>query len=535
MHIAIYARKSKLTEKGESIKNQIESCKAYISLNYPENEITVYADEGYSGGNTNRPNFNILREKIKQNDIDILISYKLDRISRSISDFSDFVSMLDRHKTAYISVKEQFDTSSPMGRAMMYIIAVFAQLERETIAERITDNLTGLAATGRYLAGKAPVGFSKKQIKYIDENGAVKKYNILEENAEESAVVRLIFQKYGEFKSIEALKKYLALKGIKSRSGKPYSSMGIRRILTHPDYMSADEAAFNYFRQKGSNILSKIEDFDSSHGIAVLRRYGNAESKWLVSVGCHNWLISSQSWIKTQNILSRRTPLQSRPKSSYSLFSAILKCKSCKSPLRAMGKKKNGIFYYCCVQKEKGLCKSLNIRGDLTDRLAFEKIHKLLFNKKIFDEMLKKEIEKNKHNKIKNKPCGKDKEDTDDALAKIINEKEKLISDLVLKLSQIQENSVLQYIQKEIKSLDIEITELKKAKKPDSDIYNIFNAMPLDIDIYKSSEFDFFGFFLKTKKINELSKHLKKIILYAEASKNNNLTEIHITLGRTNK
>ena len=155
----IYSRKSKFTGKGESIENQIELCKRYINLNFGEEEILIYEDEGFSGGNLDRPNFRkMIRDSYTMNFTAIVV-YRLDRISRNIGDFAKLIEDLGSRNISFISIKEQFDTSSPMGRAMMYIASVFSQLERETIAERIRDNMHELAKTGRWLGGITPTGY----------------------------------------------------------------------------------------------------------------------------------------------------------------------------------------------------------------------------------------------------------------------------------------------------------------------------------------------------------------------------------------
>ena len=158
--IAIYSRKSKFTNKGDSVGNQIEIAKEYIQLHFPEDiydvEITIYEDEGFSGGNFNRPEFKKFLEEERSYPFDVLICYRLDRISRNITDFSNLINELNSLETNFVSIKEQFDTKTPMGRAMMYIASVFAQLEREVAAERIKDNLLELAKTGIWLGGDAP-------------------------------------------------------------------------------------------------------------------------------------------------------------------------------------------------------------------------------------------------------------------------------------------------------------------------------------------------------------------------------------------
>lgn len=127
----------------------------YIKEHYPETEydveIVIFEDDGFSGGNIERPKFLefLIEERMKP--FDVLICYRLDRISRNIADFSNLMNEITKLGTSFVSIKEQFDTKTPMGRAMMYIASVFAQLEREVIAERIRDNMIELAKTGRWL------------------------------------------------------------------------------------------------------------------------------------------------------------------------------------------------------------------------------------------------------------------------------------------------------------------------------------------------------------------------------------------------
>jgi site-specific DNA recombinase len=155
----IYGRKSKLTGKGESIHNQIEACKKKLQLTFNdidlEKDVIIYdEDEGYTGYNTNRPGFQKMLKDIKEHKIDTVVFYKLDRISRNVSDFSNLVNEFDKYNISFLSATESIENVTPSGRAMMFMISVFAQLERDTIAERIRDNMIELAKTGRWLRWK---------------------------------------------------------------------------------------------------------------------------------------------------------------------------------------------------------------------------------------------------------------------------------------------------------------------------------------------------------------------------------------------
>ena len=129
MIFGIYCRKSVLNEKSESIEVQIQLCREYIySRIDAQAEIRIYADEGFSGKNTYRPMLMRLIEDIKERKVDYVVCYRLDRISRSVSDFSALIELMNRNGVSFICIKEEFDTSRPMGKAMMYMASVFSQL-----------------------------------------------------------------------------------------------------------------------------------------------------------------------------------------------------------------------------------------------------------------------------------------------------------------------------------------------------------------------------------------------------------------------
>lgn len=210
LRVAIYSRKSKFTGKGESIANQIEECKKYClyMLHKAEENIafTVYEDEGYSGKDLERPAMKKLLGELAQ--YDFFVCYRLDRVSRSVSDFSNFIKKLERADVEFISVSESFDTTKPMGRAMMNITSAFAELERDTITERIVDNMTALAKTGRWLGGTTPLGFESEKI-HFERQGKARSYFKLTEKPKELDTVRQIYKKYLELGSLTKLSGFL--------------------------------------------------------------------------------------------------------------------------------------------------------------------------------------------------------------------------------------------------------------------------------------------------------------------------------------
>lgn len=135
MKIAIYSYKSVFSEKNESIENQIQLCAEYINTLYSisKNDILVYQDEGCSGGNTNRPMFKKLLEYANNKVFDYLVCYRLDRISRNASDFSNLIEHLNKLNIDFVSIKKQFYTSTPMVRAMLYISSALHNLREKLL------------------------------------------------------------------------------------------------------------------------------------------------------------------------------------------------------------------------------------------------------------------------------------------------------------------------------------------------------------------------------------------------------------------
>ena len=325
LRIAIYSRKSKYSENGDSIGNQIELAKEYIKKNYPEEEyeleIVIFEDEGFSGRNIDRPKFQEFLEKERERPFDILISYRLDRISRNIADFSSLMNELNKLNTSFISIKEQFDTTTPMGRAMMYIASVFAQLEREVIAERIRDNMLELAKTGRWLGGDTPLGFDSERFEIAQITEENIDTNILEKknkkacklkiNEEEKQKVQLIFKKYLEIKSLAGLEHYLLKNKIFTRKGKEFRKFSLRNILTNPVYSKNDDAILQYFRNKCQNIYAEQdgrEKFDGKYGIIAYNKTDNNKkdrpiSEWIIAVGLHKGYVIGKEWVQLQELL----------------------------------------------------------------------------------------------------------------------------------------------------------------------------------------------------------------------------------------
>lgn len=392
MNIAIYSRKSKYSEKGESIDNQIQYCKSYAEMhlsNIPDKQYIIYEDEGFSAATSVRPQFQKLLSDIRNQKIQLLMCYRLDRITRKVADFSSTLELLEQMGVGFISATENFDTSTPIGKAMIYIASVFAQLERETTAERVRDNMLALSRTGRWLGGLTPLGYSSKELIYLDEEFRERKLYQLIPKEKELETVTLLFHKYLEFKSLSGVENYCLLNGIKSRKGKYFNKSSLAQILANPTYCIGDIDSFNYFSSLGCSITCSKDSFDGTKGILCYNRTSQQTKslrkkrpfdEWIIALGKHKGIISGAVYTEVQQYLKKNREKASPRKdtSAYALVSGKIRCGQCGSRLRIKNVRKgNGIVYYSYSCETKILskqkqCTSANINGRLFDGRLME-------------------------------------------------------------------------------------------------------------------------------------------------------------------
>lgn len=397
--VAIYSRKSKFTGKGESIESQVQACKDYIKMKYPdikEEDIIIYEDEGYSGGNTNRPQFQKMVAECKENNIQVIVCYKLDRISRSTSDYVKLYDELKNYRVEIKSVNEQNITDDSMGNAMRQITMVFAELERATIAERIRDNMLYLARDGRWLGGNTPTGYkSAETVGSISFDGRKRKAHMLEIVEDEAAVIRLIFSKYLEYKSLTQTETYLIQNDILTKQEKSFTRFAIKNILRNPVYLIADEQAWDYFTAEEAVIYSEKEKFDGVHGMMAYNKTNQQTGRanvindikdWIIAVGKHKGLISGSDWVEAQKLLNQnKSKAYRKPRSNVALLSGLLFCGNCGSFMRpklTQRRNKDGelVYDYLCELKEKSKSQKCNMKrpnGNEIDRIVCEEVQKI--------------------------------------------------------------------------------------------------------------------------------------------------------------
>lgn len=323
---AIYARQSIEKKDSISIETQIEYAKKELF----DEPYEVYVDRGYSGKNTKRPAFEKMMEQVEAGNIEKVAVYRLDRISRSIVDFSDFIGRLEEHHTSFISATEKFDTSTPVGRAMLYIVVVFAQLERETIAERVRDNYYNRIKNGAWGGGPAAYGFDL--VKTI-QNG--KKATIYQPN-EKLEVVKKIFARYEEpFTSLADIQKYLTEQGIKTTKGANFDNSKLSSILKNPAYVKADTNIYHYYKSKGAVVVNPVEEFDGKHGCFLAGKRDAAERKYkdvtnhVLALAPHEGIIDSDTFLYCQGKLSNNQQIKNTFKGKHTWLTGLVKCGYC--------------------------------------------------------------------------------------------------------------------------------------------------------------------------------------------------------------
>ncbi|AQR95515.1 recombinase family protein [Clostridium saccharoperbutylacetonicum] len=459
MNIAIYSRKSVFTGKGESVENQIELCKNYCEnyLKDKDFEYIIYEDEGFSGKNTNRPRFKELLEDIKSKKIDILICYRLDRISRNVADFSTTLELLQSNNCDFISIKEQFDTSTPMGRAMIYIASVFAQLERETIAERVKDNMVQMAKLGKWLGGQLPLGFESKKVNYMNEEMKEKYFSKLIPINEELDIVKFIYDTYLLKNSIREVTKELNLKNYKSKNGGNFDLMQVKRVLRNPLYVQSNENTHKYLNNINYNVFGN----PNGNGYLTYNKKTDKDNL-IVAVAAHKGIISSTDWLFIQSKLDSnrdKSSSKSGTGNSNTLFSTILKCGKCGASMviKYNSKNKDGknYIYYVCSNKEKkygeNKCDCPNLRSDIIDEKIINKIK--AYNKDVILEAYNRKIDELASLSSKNLISN---------LKLQLSKTESQARNLVSKISDTLDEVTSELLMEELKSLGNKITLLKE-------------------------------------------------------------------------
>ena len=465
---AIYVRQSKDKKDSLSIEGQIERCR--LECSHPTTAL-VYEDRGFSGKNTARPGFQKMQQDVKEGKISKIIVYRLDRLSRSILDFGQFWNVLDQNQVDFVSVNEKFDTGTPMGRAMIYIIMVFAQLERETIAERVTDNYYTRIKRGNWPGGPAPYGM--KNIRRKDEEGREVPSLAY---TDEFEIVKEIFYRYAtEEVSLGEIGRDLTERQIPCRKRKEgWDNVALARILHSPVYVQADEDIYLYYRSRNIGKISNgIEEFGGNSSAHVVgkragnvRKYTSFEDQ-VLSLTNFEGKIPSDIWLRCQYRLEKNRQIGNSGKGKNTWLSGLLKCGNCGYSL-TVRKWHDKKYLYCSGRVNLHIC-DIPSFSQPVDELESE-VQKEL--EKILEECNREQIPVENTEKEKK-------------IRKQLREIEDKIQKLMACMQEASDIS-MKYINSELEKLDERKSELLKQyetpKKNEKQYYKGIDFEELDFE-----------------------------------------------------
>ena len=298
----------------------------------------IFEDAGYSAKNTDRPDYQRMMTRIRSGEFTHLVVWKIDRISRNLLDFAEMYAELKQLGVIFVSKNEQFDTSSAMGEAMLKIILVFAELERNMTSERVTAVMISRASNGEWNGGKIPYGYS-----YDKET---KLFSIYEPEAE---VVRFINNRYEEIHSVTFIARELNEKGIPTKTGKKWSATTVWIILTNPFYYGTYR--YNYY--------------DETLG-TVIRTKKKKESEWIFIDNHHPAIIEKAQFDRNlqylyENRRSNKDSAKTYVRKNTHIFAGLLECGCCAKQMQATldRARKDGYrpsIYLCSNKRRTGDC-----------------------------------------------------------------------------------------------------------------------------------------------------------------------------------
>ncbi|BDG74057.1 integrase [Roseomonas fluvialis] len=259
LRCAVYTRKS--SEEGldmefNSLDAQREACEAFIASQRAEGWVLVrdrYDDGGISGGTLERPALKRLVADIQEGLVDVVVVYKIDRLSRSLVDFTKLVEVFDANNVTFVSVTQSFNTTTSMGRLTLNILLSFAQFEREVIGERIRDKVAASRKRGMWMGGYVPLGYDVRERKLLV-------------NAAEAALVRRIFQGFVELESCTRLVQVLRAEGATTKRGRLLTKSDVYRILSNRVYLGEAVHKGTAYPGEHDAIVSQAQ-WDAVHAI----------------------------------------------------------------------------------------------------------------------------------------------------------------------------------------------------------------------------------------------------------------------------
>lgn len=437
MKVALYPRVSgHEQEDNYSIPEQIDRMKKYCEAR-DWMVYKIYTDSGYSGANTERPGLQEMIKDVENGKVDMVLVYKLDRLSRSQKDTLFLIEdIFDKHGVAFTSMTENFDTSTPFGKAILGVLAVFAQLEREKIKERTMMGKDSRAQEGKWHGSKwVPIGYD-----YTDGHLIPNEYEVMQ--------IKEIADLFLKGTPLRTIERIVTQKGYKHKYGE-WDTKAIRRVLQNPVY------------------IGLIKNRDKLYK------------------GIHTAIFDQKTFDEIQNLMKQRKEIYGSAKPHKTLLGGIVYCKNCGGKYARQNL--NGIYYYVCYSRSKKMkkmikdptCKNKNYRMEVLEGAILSEIRQLAVDPAKITQVREHKPVSNVKEKIKS---------INSEIAKIDTQISKMMDlyalgtiDLDVISDKVAElNSTKTALSKERDSMDITTTE---AEMTNEEIRNLASLMTEDLPL----------------------------------------------------
>ena len=478
--VAIYCRVSttEQAEEGYSIDEQNIKIREYCEREGHE-IYNLYEDRGISGKNiTNRPGIKQLLQDATENKFDLVIVWKLNRISRKLLDILNIVELLNKHNIAFRSLTENFETETPSGKLQLNIMGAIGEFERETIAENVKMGLLARAKEGRWNGGVV-LGYDLVE---LNNEGKKRKNTVLKINEKEANTVRRIFELYSQGHGYKAVVNRINKEGHKTKRNGEFAVSTVKEILQNPVYI-------------GKIRYNVRQDWSK-------KRRNNINANPILSDGIHEPIIDVETWNKVQVILKERSKKHNKVYDCEFPLTGILKCPVCGAGMtinRSTAKRKDGTrrineYYSCGNWKNKGtaVCNSNSIRVEVADEYVLNKIMELINDESILRKVIDN-INNNKSTKLK--PILEQLEQINKDIEKLIDKKSKnieLFEDGILDKSELSTR---------VKSINDDIEKLKYREQELKQDLQLAEGDPIPFEI-----------------VNEVMKRFKEVFFEMSTS-----------------
>lgn len=390
--IAIYCRQSVENQESLSVNFQEERCRGFIQSKFTDEKIEVYTDKGFSGSNTNRPEFSRMMDELEKDRLKMVIVYRLDRIGRNVKDYCIISDIFKEHNVQFCSISENFDENT------LKLFMVIAEKERESIIQRVTDNYYDrITKDGRWAGGPAPYGFNNgrttNNVPTLVANENIK-------------AVELMFKEYATAPNVSLHKVGVMLTnlGYKSigRTNGAWDNVTVRRILSNPVYAVADERLHKYFKVKKIQCLNDGE-WDGTTSCHIVGKEKKKPKVYLTNIA---GIIDSRTFIRVQERLETNKQIgRANAPSKLQELAGKIKCKKCGYAIKSYSTSTNGMPYLSCygnyglkscdctfhgikfwdVQKKVG--EEIQSQLDLIEQLVEEEHHKAVNHQKTIEKI----------------------------------------------------------------------------------------------------------------------------------------------------